>query len=240
MSRVNWMNIATGAVLVVSLLFAFAYGWYQWGHAQRARQAQEEVRRQVALAERELMARRESYRTTLGKIAAPDTREEDAAFLNTLQVLMAASGVKQVQMDRARVEPLPSITRVTGANTAGSAPADANTPPEPSITNLPLGVRAIATNLVVQGTLSSIRLFLYQLQSLRYRSRAVNVNSLQISLLDDRGTLRASMMLTRFVRPESDPLRPIGAEEDTGLTRLPQSSPAIEMSRPDTPAQTGP
>lgn len=240
MSRVNWMNIATGAVLMISLLFAFAYGWYQWGNAQRARQAQEEVRRQVALAERELLERRGSYRTTLGKIAAPDTREEDANFLSTLQVLMAASGVKQVQMDRARVEPLPSIARIASAGIASSAPADTNAPAEPSITNLPLGVRAIATNLVVQGTLSSVRLFLYQLQSLRYRSRAVNVNSLQLSLLDDRGTLRASMMLTRFVRPESDPLRPIGTEEDTGLTRLPQSSPAIEMSRPDASVPTGP
>lgn len=241
MSRINWMNIATGAVLVISLLFAFLYGWYQWGNAVRANQSEEEVRRQISLAEQELRQRSEGYKSTLGTITAPDEPDEDADFLRNLQVLMNASGVKQVQVDRARLEPLPSIGRAA-ADTGGATapPNDPNATPEPSIINLPIGVRALPTSLVVQGPFSSIRLFLYQLQSFRYRSRAININSMQISMADDKGSLRASLMLTRFVRPERDTLQPIGAANSSDPLRGRQSSPAVQMSRPDASTPVSP
>jgi hypothetical protein len=247
MSRINWMSIATGAVLVVSLLFAFLYGWYQWGNRSRANQNQDAVRRQIGMVEQELRIKQGVYKPIVGALAAPDEQDEDAAFVRNLLVLINASGVKQVQIDRARIEPLPTIGRTTAsgtpgapANNANTAPNDPNAPPELSITNLPLGVRAISTNLAVQGTFSSIRLFLYQIQSLRYRARAVNINSMQISMADDKGNLRAAMVLTRFVRPDKDEPRPIGAADPNNPLSNRQTSPATQMARPDAQSSTNP
>lgn len=240
MSRINWMNIATGAVLVISLLFAFLYGWYQWGNAVRANQSQEEVRKQVAMVDQELRDRTEGFKSSLGKVTYPDDPDEDAAFLRNLQVLMIASNVKQVQVDRARVEPLPSIGTASKTDPANATANDPNAVAEASISNLPLGVRAIATTVVVQGQFSSVRLFLYQLQSFRYRSRAININSMQVSMADDKGMLRASLVLTRFVRPGRDTLIPIGAQDSNDPLSGRQSSPAVRMSNPDAPPAATP
>lgn len=243
MSRINWMNIAIGAVLVVSILFAFLYGWYQWGNKTRANQNQSEVRRQIAMVEQELREKQADYKPLIGTLTAPDEMQEDAAFLRNLQVLMNASGVKQVQIDRARIEALPTIGKpaagTPGASgaAANNANQDPNAPPEPSITNLPLGVRALSNNLVVQGTFSSVRLFLYQIQSLRFRSRAININSMQISMADDKGTLRAALVVTRFLRPDKGEPQQVGADPNDPF-RNRQPSDALRMSRPDasTPA----
>lgn len=241
LNRINWMSIATGAVLVISLLFAFLYGWYQWGNAARASQNQDEVRRQIGVVSEELRQRREGYSSTIGTMTAPAKSDEEVTFLRNLQVLMNASGVKQVQLDRARLEILPSITSATGAasgtgnaNSGNTASSDPNAPQEPSISNLPLNVRANSINLVVQGSFSSIRLFLYQIQSFRYRSRAININSMQISSNDDKGSLRAALVLTRFIRPEGDDLTPIGANAPADPRGV-RSSPAVRLSQPDAP-----
>src|SRR5688572_28687325 len=101
MSRINWMSIATGAVLVVSLLFAFLYGWYQWGNASRASHNQEEVQKQIGIVEKQYREKEEGYKPLIGQLAAPEEADEDSDFLRNLQVLINASGVKQVQVDRA-------------------------------------------------------------------------------------------------------------------------------------------
>ena len=72
MSRINWMNIAIGAVLFVSLLFAFLYGWYQWGNKTRANENQTEVKRQIAIVEQELRVKEQGYKPLIGTLTAPD------------------------------------------------------------------------------------------------------------------------------------------------------------------------
>lgn len=240
MSRVNWMSIASWLALAVCVVLAFMIGYYSWNNLASTRREEEAVNHQIALQDRAKMELDQSRAHPSGVISAPDNGREDAEFLSQLQRLMLASGVKQVSLLRAALAPLPTIGRSATAATSGSAMSsttkDGQPPakPEYSLANLPLSERAISSGIVVVGQFSGIRQFTYLLRNYKYQVRTININSLQIASEDSKSaSLRATYVLTRFVRPPDAALNPIlsgvpGAEGNpSGAGELAPQNPAV-------------
>jgi hypothetical protein len=249
MSRVNWMNIATWLVLAVCVLLAFFIGYYGLNNYSNAVTDRDAVKNQIAIQDAAARNLERSHRPLAETLAYPDNGKEEYDFLSQLQLLMAMAGVRQVQLERTGVTPLPSITKVTeDARTkeprASQKPENrAGARQEPSLTNLPLGVRARSTNLAVQGSFASVRQFTYLVQNYRYRKRAINLNSLQVVPVDEKGTVRATLTLTRFVRPADDQDQPpaSGPVTENQTLRLPPGTPDTPgmPGNPGTPARPG-
>jgi hypothetical protein len=207
------------------------------------------VQNQIAIQDAAARNLERGHRPLADTLAYPDNGREEYEFLSQLQLLMAMAGVRQVQLERTSVSPLPSIAKVA-EETQQKEPRASHKPEnradaslEPSLTNLPLGVRARSTNLAVQGAFASVRQFTYLIQNYRYRKRAINLNSLQIVPVDEKGTVRATLTLTRFVRNASDrnPTPAFGPVTENQVPRLPPGTPDTPgmPGNPGTPARPG-
>jgi hypothetical protein len=249
MSRVNWMNIATWLVLAVCVLLAFFIGYYGLNNLNNALTDRDAVQNQIAIQDTAARNLERSHRPLADTLAYPDNGKEEYDFLSQLQLLMTMAGVRQVQLERTSVTSLPSIAKVTEdpqkkePRTSQRSENRAGVSLEPSLTNLPLGARARSTNLAVQGPFASVRQFTYLVQNYRYRKRAINLNSIQIVPVDEKGTVRATLTLTRFVRPADDqnPAPASGPATDNQTPRLPPGTPDTPgmPGNPGTPARPG-
>jgi hypothetical protein len=228
MSRVSWMNIASLATVGVCLLLAYLVTFAQWTRLQEARRENDQVNQQVGLMTAERDRVRQSYKPISGILTRPESKIEEYQFLTEIQQLMRTAGVRQEKIDQARPTPLPTLDTQGAARTdrpPTSKPDEKKA--EPSLLNLPMGVRAASTNLVVQGRFPDIHRFLYQIQNYRYAVRTINVNSLVMDAADERGTVRATMTLTRFIQAggsaeKAPPLEsaPDGAKDGLRSSRL--------------------
>jgi hypothetical protein len=244
--RFNWMNFALGGFFLVCLLLAVLYGSYQRDKALDAQKITGETTQKVALANEVLKEKQGSYQNAVTSLGAPDDGREDSDFFALLQSLMRAAGVVPVQQQRVALEVLPTIGTGDTPVAAGSS-ATAATEEEkaklnqPSLTNLPLGARAVTTRVEVQGNYRSIRNFLGQIYNFRFKKRAVNINSVQIAFADDKGALKATVNLTRFIYPKEDAQPTLSTDPLSEASRNRETSSAIEAARPDqrTPVRSG-
>ena len=139
MARVNWMSVATVLVLVVCVILAFFIGYYGWHNLNAALADKDAMRYQIALQDTLARQLEQKHQPMVDLLTTPDNSTEEYEFLSQLQLLMAMSGVKQVQLDRTPLTPLPSITKVA-ADAEAKKSRDANNRSTPSLTNLPMGV----------------------------------------------------------------------------------------------------
>ena len=239
-SRFNWMNIALGGFFTVCLLLAVLYGVYQRGKALTANDAAEATTKQVAIEEENLRRIKVKYVPLVEKLGAEDNGREDHDFYAILTSMMLASNVKQVSAQRVALETLPTI----GTGAASVKPTDVSSSQSeeekakallPSLENLPLGTRAVTTRVEVQGTYLNLRNFIGQIHNYRFQKRALNLNSLKILFADDKGTLQATMNVTRFIYPKQAIEPVVSTDAATEAIRRPTSE-ALEMARPDKPA----
>lgn len=242
MSRINWMNIAIWTGLLVSILLSSGISYAQWNRLDAVRVDRARVDQQIALQEKAREALEKGPRAPTGILTAPDNGREEVEFLSQLQRLMSLSGVKQIQLDRVALSPLPSINNAkpaTGTTSTNASPrATGNKPagpPQPSLLDLPLGVRAISSNLIVQGGFANIHYFIHTVQNYRYQVRAINMNSLRVEPTDDKGNLRATMRLTRFIRPPETTLSPILSDSSPGNAAPAPAGSVGSMGRPTVP-----
>lgn len=201
MSRVNLLNIAIWGVLAVCIVLAFSYGYFQWSRLDRTQRSRVVVDRNIAAADAHKRTLDSKRREPTWILTQPNSEHEDSDFLNQLQRLIRIAGVKQVQIDRTNLSPLPTYGKPSASSgTQTSSGSQEPGKAEFSLVNLPLGAQAIATNLVVQGSYMNVRAFLYQIRNFRYAVRAINLNNVMLSA-DDSGMVRATMSITRFVVP---------------------------------------
>ena len=245
-SRFNWMNIALGGFFSVCLLLAVLYGGYQRDKAIRAGMTAEVTKKQVAAEEENLRRIQEEYKPLITLLGAEDNGREDSDFFALLQSIMRAANVRQVSAQRVALDVLPTIGG--GNNPSDSASTSSTTTSEsekakinlPSITNLPLGTRAVTTRIEVQGQYANLRNFIGQVHNFRYKKRAINVNNVKITFADDKGTLQATLNLTRFIYPRQTIQPTLSTDPLSEAIRTRETSGALEMSRPDKPAPARP
>jgi hypothetical protein len=114
-------------------------------------------------------------------------------------------------MDRTNVEKMEPIAPPPPAPPAPPPGSNANSaappPPKPApaygINNLPLGAKALSTEILVRGPYINVHNFIWRLNNFRYSQRAININSITINDWNEqKKTVSAQMKITRFVRPE--------------------------------------
>lgn len=229
MQQINWMKIATWTALVVCLLLAFGFGYSQWSRLQNVQQDNERVDKQIVGQTLDREKLEKSERPAMKVLAAPDNRQEEVDFLVLLDQLSRSAHVRQIRSER--ITPLPLSTYAKAAAEASpdkkKPPSKKNAPVEPSLLNMPLGVHPVSVNFTIQGTFPAVRDFTYQLNNYRYDFRAININSLNMRLMDDKNTVQAVMTLTRFVRPDTPTMSPIRPGEPPNPAARPGLSSSI-------------
>ncbi|GEM_PF-5973243 len=245
-TRFNWMNIALGGFFCVCLLLAVLYGGYQRDKAVRAGQAAEQTKKQVAFEEETLKRILGDYKPLISFLGAEDNGREDSDFFALLQSIMRAADVRQVSAQRVALDALPTIgagdTPLNSAETSSTTTTEAEKAKLnlPSIANLPLGTRAVTTRIEVQGKYANLRNFIGQVHNFRYKKRAINVNSVKIAFADEKGTLQATLNLTRFIYPRQATQPTLSTDPLSEAIRTRATSGALEMGRPDKPAPARP
>jgi hypothetical protein len=244
-SRFNWMNIALGGFFCVCLLLAILYGGYQRDKAVRASLAAEQTTQQVAVEVENLRRIRAEYKPLVTLLGAEDNGREDSDFFALLQSIMRAANVRQVSAQRVALETLPTIGGATTPNTAAASSTTTDEAEKaklnlPSLTNLPLQARAVTTRIEVQGQYANLRNFIGQVHNFRYKKRAINVNSVKIAFADEKGTLQATLNLTRFIYPKQTTQPTLSTDPLSEAIRNRATSGALEMGRPDKPAPARP
>ena len=255
MGRINLTTLLTVVALTAAVSIAFAFNWSHWQRLAAAQKSRERVSQDIAIQDRNTRERRLQLKDVLTHTAAPDTPREDPIFYAQLKRLTDASGVQTTIMAPATPTPLPTIgTALTPVKpTLGASSGTAKTPddkkkednknPEYSLTNLPLRVRPITTNLTVVGTFRNVNIFIRNLYNFRFSGsgvhysapRCININSLQINGGDADGSVHARMMLTRFVyKPDAD-TAPSGGVSDGPASATPA---IVSPSAPDTLSNT--
>jgi hypothetical protein len=220
MTRYNWMVAATWTVPFVCLILAFYIGFYKLSQYRRIVQKKEGIERQIADIDRQTKS---IPATSISHLVATDDSRESYYFLVQLQDMVGKSHVTFKNWSNTATVPLPPLNDKSAAAAGGAAgppsqvamnatgglpqtssatPNQQGVPAGYSLLNLPLGVRAITTEVTVHGSYSEIRDFLYLLRNARYTSRAINVNNATLGELDPEGRLDAKITLTRFVQPK--------------------------------------
>jgi Tfp pilus assembly protein PilO len=233
MARKNWLTIAGWIALLCCFLIAFFFGWSQWNRLQQTQANLKQVNQQQAYQNQQLQTLQNSYVPLALRIAVPDTVTEDARFVTELQALMSRANVRQLRLTRPPVRTLPPIESINKASAPGSvnernAANDPNKQPDPSITNLPLGLRAIPLSVEVQGSYPDVRSFFGLVRNYRRDVRAININSFSITGADEKGLSKATLAITRFVRPDPLPIPGMPAETSS----LPGTAPQSQTNAP--------
>ena len=233
MARINWLTIGAWAFLVASLFVAFFLGWYQWGRWTLAQQNRASVKNSIALQEQMTLERKKEFKNVAQQYAAANTPREEPDFIAQLKALMSSSGVRDLSINRASPNALPTIG-ATKKETKDDTTKDEKDkkPAGYSLQNMPMGVLPVATNLTVMGPYSGIDLFTRRLYNYRFTTRAININSIQIGSADEKGLVHATLVITRFVRPpDAVPVSPPTAGSVTDSKTPAGSAPAPALTK---------
>lgn len=199
MQKRRGLELTSWAAMALSAVIAFALVFFQWRQQLHARTVKDRLSRQLVQQAQAASTVNPRQRTLLDTLTEVEGGREKSDFLDTLNRLTHATGVKQVQLELVPFSQLPIMEGSPGAAT--SVPGDI-VPGEPALAHLPLNVSALSMRLTVEGTYSGVYHFLQGLQRSRQKSRVVNTNSVTIETLHD-GKVRATITVTRFIRTVS-------------------------------------
>jgi hypothetical protein len=203
-SRSQWAQIIAWSFLVGCCLLAGIITYMQVSRRLTNIRANLNTRREIARQEHALQLREQIRRADARRLLADNTPHEDALFLQQLQMLLSRSGTKAIRIDAVPLSPLPDISDV---KPDGSRSTESSRPRDPetlSLTHLPLNVQARSVRIVLLGGFDDVRRFLHNVATYSSNTMWLNTNTLRLDRISGQRNLRATIVITRFIRSLPD------------------------------------